>query len=64
MKIHSTAIFLALGSWILRIGTKGSARIAISLTTLVNAAVSYMMVIFEGQPGNCNGLVPQLSEIG
>lgn len=45
-------------------GKKGSARIAISLITLVNAAVSYMMVIFEGQPGNCNGLVPQLSEIG
>ena len=64
MKIHSTAIFLSLGSWIFRIGKKGSMRIATSLMTLVSAAVSYMMVIFEGQPGNCNGLVPQLSEIG
>ena len=45
-------------------GKKGSARIAKPLMVLVSAAVLYMMPIFEGQPGSCKGLVPQLSEIG
>lgn len=64
MKIHSTAIFLDMGSWSLRMGKKGRARITISLTRLVNAAVSYMTLMFSTQPGSCKGFVPQLSEIG
>ena len=64
MKIQSTPIFFAMGSWSFLTGEKGRARIAKSLIILVKAAVWYIASIFPRHPGSSRGLVPQSSEIG